>query len=83
MSKITQGANKKKICLYSRRHRTYIRRSENVLDVLCTFNLLPLFTGVEFSNYPKNLNIYLYHNYKLETTIFVATEHEKTIMTVI
>ena len=30
----------------------------------------------------QNLNIYL-NNYQTETTIFVATKHEKTIMTVI
>ena len=37
---------------------------------------------MELKNYskPKQLNIYLY-NYQTETAIFLATKHEKTIMT--
>ena len=37
---------------------------------------------MELSNYPVNFNIYL-NSYETETAIFIATKHEKTIMTVI
>ena len=37
---------------------------------------------MELSNYPVNFNIYLY-SYETGTAIFIATKHEKTIMTVI
>ena len=36
---------------------------------------------MELSNYPVNFNIYLY-SYETGTAIFIATKHEKTIMTV-
>ena len=37
---------------------------------------------MELRDYTENLNIYLY-NYQTETTIFLATKYEKTIMTCI